>query len=135
MTRSTVPGLQPGPEMAEEAAAFLRTLASPARLLLMCRIARGEVSVGELQAELGMRQPGLSQQLAELRAAGLVATRRQSRSILYSLADPRAEPLLETLCAVMSGDVPASRPQARPVRKGDAARFARVSLPVKGDRS
>jgi len=55
----------------EEASAFLKKLSNPDRLLVCCALADGERSVRELEDLLGIRQPGLSQQLAELREAGL----------------------------------------------------------------
>jgi|GEM_PF-180925 len=82
---------------APEAAELLRQLANANRLLILCHIAQQERSVGQLEQELGLRQPGLSQQLAELRQSGLVKTRRESRSIYYSLADERAEAVLAML--------------------------------------
>lgn len=89
---------------APEAAAFLRWLANPNRLLLLCHISQGERSVAQLMDELGLKQPALSQQLAELRRSGFVQTRRRSRSILYSLKDQRARVVMEALYAVFCGD-------------------------------
>ena len=74
---------------APQAAEFLRRLANGNRLMILCSLVEHERSVGDLEQTLDLRQPGLSQQLAELRQAGLVTTRRQSRSIYYSLADER----------------------------------------------
>lgn len=115
---------------ANDAAELLRLLASPTRLLLLCHIARGECSVSELERDLGLRQPGLSQQLAELRQNHLVKTRRESRSIYYSIADPRVQVMLDALHEALCGD-----PQLRedsvqesdgPARHGESARFAQV---------
>lgn len=72
-------------EKAAEAAAFLKTLANENRLMVLCFLAQGEKSVTELELLLGIRQPNLSQQLARLRAEGLVKTRRDAKSIYYSL--------------------------------------------------
>lgn len=72
-------------EKAEEATAFLKTLANENRLMVLCHLAQGEKSVTELEALLGIRQPNLSQQLARLRAEGLVKTRRDAKSVYYSL--------------------------------------------------
>ena len=77
-------------EKAEAATAFLRALANENRLMILCHLAQGERSVTELERLLGIRQPNLSQQLARLRADGLVATRRDAKSIYYSLASPEA---------------------------------------------
>ncbi|WP_395069143.1 ArsR/SmtB family transcription factor [Paraburkholderia silvatlantica] len=121
-------------EHAAEAAEIMRVLGNANRLQLLCQIAQGERSVGELEEQLDIRQPALSQQLAELRKAGLVQTRRESRSILYSLGDGRARLLLEMLLVTFGVKTAAapdagreagpSRPAARQV--GDAARFARL---------
>lgn len=91
-------------EKAPEAADLLRQLANPSRLLILCHITREERAVGEMERDLGLKQPGLSQQLAELRQAGLVKTRRESRSIYYSIADERVQGIMGMLhdifCAV-----------------------------------
>jgi ArsR family transcriptional regulator len=60
---------------------FLKTLAHPHRLLILCHLAEGERSVGELERLLKLRQPTLSQQLARLREDGLVETRRTGKMI------------------------------------------------------
>ncbi|WP_421567467.1 metalloregulator ArsR/SmtB family transcription factor [Stenotrophomonas sp. PD6] len=75
-------------------AELLRFVATPQRLLLLCQLSQGESTVGALEAATGIRQPALSQQLAELRQRHLVATRRESRSIFYRIDDARIEALL-----------------------------------------
>ncbi|MCG5540508.1 MULTISPECIES: ArsR/SmtB family transcription factor [unclassified Halorhodospira] len=82
---------------AAEAATFLKALANERRLMILCHLVAGERSVGELEQLLKMRQPALSQQLARLREEGIVATRRESRTIYYRLASPETEALLERL--------------------------------------
>lgn len=77
--------------------ALLRVLANEDRLLLLCQISQGEVSVGELEARLDIRQPTLSQQLGVLRAEGLVRTRRDGKRILYTVTDAKVLALLGTL--------------------------------------
>lgn len=62
-----------------------------------------EAAVAELEEELGIRQPTLSQQLAELRDAGLIDGRREGKSIIYRVADDRAERLVDTLRDIFSG--------------------------------
>ena len=73
---------------AAQAVAALKLLANEDRLLLLCQLSQGELCVSELEAQLGIRQPTLSQQLGVLRAEGVVNTRRQGKSIYYSVADP-----------------------------------------------
>ena len=82
---------------ASNAAAVLRSLSHPDRLMLLCQLSQGERSVGELEELLGIGQPNLSQQLGVLRAEGLVETRREGKRIFYSVKDPKALQLLGTL--------------------------------------
>lgn len=79
---------------ADEAVAALKMLANPERLLLLCQLSQGEFSVSELEEQLDIHQPTLSQQLGVLRNQGVVATRREGKNIFYSVADPA---LLEIL--------------------------------------
>ena len=72
---------------AQGATALLRALANEDRLLILCQLTQGEMSVGELEAQLDIRQPTLSQQLAVLRAEALVTTRRDGKRIYYAVAD------------------------------------------------
>lgn len=119
---------------AGDAAELMRLLGNANRLQLLCQIAQGERSVGQLEEQLDIKQPALSQQLAELRKAGLVKTRRESRSILYSLGEGRVRPLLDMLLVafdvrtmpVIESREPASKPENGHLLVGDAARFARV---------
>ncbi|MBO0346217.1 helix-turn-helix transcriptional regulator [Roseibium sp. CAU 1637] len=80
-----------------DASAFLKKLANPDRLLVCCALVEGERSVRELEDLLKIRQPGLSQQLAELRKAGLVKGRKDGKQVFYSLADARVETFILTL--------------------------------------
>lgn len=82
---------------AERATALLRTLAHEDRLLLLCLLSQQELCVGELEAQLDLHQPMLSQQLGVLRRQELVSTRRDGKRIYYRIADPRALALLQTL--------------------------------------
>ncbi|AKM29770.1 transcriptional regulator [Pandoraea faecigallinarum] len=72
---------------AHDATALLRALANEDRLLILCQLTQGELSVGELEAQLDIRQPTLSQQLAVLRSEALVTTRRDGKRIYYAVAD------------------------------------------------
>ena len=75
---------------AKRASDFLKALAHESRLLILCILAEGEKSVGELEDMLNLRQPTVSQQLARLRADGLVSTRRDGKAIYYKLASAEA---------------------------------------------
>jgi DNA-binding transcriptional ArsR family regulator len=74
---------------ATEAADFLKKLAHPSRLMVVCALVDGERSVRDLEDTLGIRQPGLSQQIAELREAGFITGRKESKNMFYRLADDR----------------------------------------------
>ena len=82
---------------AAEAEAFLRSLASRHRLMILCSLIEGEVSAGELGRRLGLTQSNLSRHLAMLREEGLVATRRERTTIHYRIASERVRPILEEL--------------------------------------
>ena len=82
---------------ASPAVAALKLQANEDRLLLLCQLAQGELCVGELETQLAIRQPTLSQQLAVLRSEGVVATRRQGKNIYYRVADPALLDILALL--------------------------------------
>ncbi len=74
-------------ENAASAAAYLKTLAHEGRLMILCHLGDGEKSVGQLEDLLQIRQAAVSQMLARLREENLVSTRRDGKTIYYSLAD------------------------------------------------
>ncbi|MCP8894707.1 metalloregulator ArsR/SmtB family transcription factor [Shinella daejeonensis] len=80
-----------------DASAFLKKLSNPDRLLVACALVESEQSVRALEDGLGIRQPGLSQQLAELRGAGLIVGRKEGKQVFYRLADPRVETFVHTM--------------------------------------
>lgn len=76
-------------QRANDAAERLKIYAQPQRLMILSYLLAGEHTVGEIEAATAIGQPALSQQLAELRRASLVETRRAAKSIYYRLADDR----------------------------------------------
>lgn len=84
-------------ESAGRAAALLRLLGNEKRLMILCQLADGELSVGAIQARIGLSQSALSQHLALLREQGVVATRRESQTIHYRIADQAALRVIQTL--------------------------------------
>jgi DNA-binding transcriptional ArsR family regulator len=82
---------------AGQAVGALKLLANEERLLLLCQLSQGERCVSELEEQLGIRQPTLSQQLGVLRTEGVVSTRRQGKNIYYSVADERLLDILAVL--------------------------------------
>jgi DNA-binding transcriptional ArsR family regulator len=71
---------------AKLAAAFLKGLASPQRLLILCLLAEGEKDVASLIGATGIAQTSMSQHLAKLKKEGVVTFRRQHRQLYYSIA-------------------------------------------------
>lgn len=84
-------------DSAARAATLLRLLGNERRLMILCQLADGELSVGDIQPRVGLSQSALSQHLALLRQEGIVATRRSGQTIFYRLADPAAARIIETL--------------------------------------
>jgi len=84
-------------EHATEAAAFLKALANDQRLLVLCSLLDGPLSVGEINERVPLSQSALSQHLGVLRDAGLVATTRQSQTIYYTMAPGPALQVMEIL--------------------------------------
>ena len=82
---------------AGRAAGLLKALANPDRLMLLCQLSQGEMTVSELEAALGILQPTLSQQLAVLRDEALVETRREGKYIYYSVSSEAALAVLQVL--------------------------------------
>ncbi|MDE3122303.1 MAG: winged helix-turn-helix transcriptional regulator [Paracoccaceae bacterium] len=105
-------------EAAGAAEDLLKALANRHRLMILCQIADGERSVGELAEFLGLRDSTVSQHLALLRKDGLVVTRRDGQTIWYSIDSPSARRLVETIyqifCAPGSLCEPVRSSSSRP---------------------
>ncbi|MCF6302035.1 MAG: metalloregulator ArsR/SmtB family transcription factor [Devosiaceae bacterium] len=84
-------------ENANKTTDFLKSLAHPARLMILCRLAEGHATVGQLEEMLDLNQSSVSKQLSRLRAENFVKTERKGRSIYYSLADDRVRLIVGTL--------------------------------------
>ena len=85
---------------ASEAAGLLKQLGNENRLLILCTLIDGELSVGELNEIIPLSQSALSQHLASLRDAGLVETRRESQTIFYSLCGTEAIQVISVLQSI-----------------------------------
>ena len=117
-----------------QAADLMRRLSNPNRLMIACALVEGEQSVSELETKLGIKQPILSQQLADLREAGVVQARRSSKSVFYSVADAKAGHLIAALHRIFCDDpYPDATPFKIPVgvkAAAQAAVFAQVRRPL-----
>jgi len=80
----------------EVKAEFFRTLGHPARVRVLELLRGGEMTVGDLQAELGIDSSGASQHLAALRRQGILEARKEGTSVYYRVRDPRVFQLLES---------------------------------------
>ncbi|MDJ0929655.1 metalloregulator ArsR/SmtB family transcription factor [Breoghania sp.] len=90
-------------DKAKQASDYLKALAHENRLLILCILSEGEKSVTELESMLSLRQPAVSQQLARLRAENLVSTRRDGKTIYYSLGDENVRRILSTIYDMFCG--------------------------------
>ena len=81
-------------DKASKAARLLRSMGNEHRLMILCRLGAGEMTVGELQVHIGLSQSAL------LRDEGLVTNRREGQSIHYRIADPAAIKVIMTLAAI-----------------------------------
>jgi ArsR family transcriptional regulator len=84
-------------------AEFFKTLGHPARIRVLELLSRREHAVAEMLPEVGIEAANLSQQLAVLRRAGLVATRKEGSNVHYSLTSPRVAELLAVARAILTG--------------------------------
>ena len=82
---------------AREASEFLKALSHEVRLLILCFLIEGEKSVSEIEKMLELRQPAVSQQLARLRADGLVEARRNGKNVYYSVARAEVRDVIQSL--------------------------------------
>jgi ArsR family transcriptional regulator, virulence genes transcriptional regulator len=73
----------------DRSAAIAKALADAKRLCVLERLAEGERSVSDLSRDVGCQVPNMSQHLSVLRAAGIVASRREGSTVFYRLADPK----------------------------------------------
>ncbi len=94
---------------AHDAALLLKSMANESRLLVLCALAQGELSVGELNEMVPLSQSALSQHLSVLREAGVVTTRRESQNIFYRLADGGAAEVMGALHGVFCAPQPVVR--------------------------
>lgn len=84
---------------------LLKAMANPSRLMILCQLAEGEKSVGQMESVVGLSQSGLSQHLAVLRRKRIVSTRREAQSIYYSLASKEVEEIMASLYRIFCAKV------------------------------
>ncbi len=84
-------------ENAKEVSNLLKTMAHPDRLMVLCQLIDGEMSVAELQQNSTLSQSAFSQHLKVLKSHGLICDRKSSQQVFYSLADSNIAHLIGTL--------------------------------------
>lgn len=84
-------------------AEFFKTLGHPVRIRVLELLSVREHAVSELLSEIGIEPANLSQQLAVLRRAGLVTTRREGSAVHYSVTSPQVPELLAVARAILTG--------------------------------
>ena len=118
--------------LAHSTAGRLKIYAQPQRLMILSRLIDGEHTVSEIDEATGIGQPALSQQLAALRRAEIVRTRRVSKLVYYRLADETVVACVRSVQAMFGGTVnpagavPAAPVGVAPVRPGQPSKGAAV---------
>lgn len=105
-------------------AEFFKTLGHPVRIRVLELLSEREHAVAEMLPQVGIEPAHLSQQLAVLRRANLVVTRKEGSTVYYSLTSPEVAQLLSVARAILSkvlaeqaellADLRASTPQGKP---------------------
>lgn len=88
-TTKQAPVAGPAQPIHQVKAEFFRTLGHPARVRVLELLKDGEMTVGQLQAALGIDSSGASQHLAAMRRQGILEARKEGTSVHYSVRDPR----------------------------------------------
>jgi DNA-binding transcriptional ArsR family regulator len=114
--------------MSEPPIDALKAVAHPVRFRILAALADGEHNVGEIEEKSGVAQPTLSQQLAILRKAGLVETRREAKSVYYSTLRDTLGECMQALRGLLpeEGERLAGKPRSRRRDLTGAAVFARL---------
>ncbi len=100
MAAPGIAGLDDVQQHAQSAAALLKALANENRLMILCTLMGGEMSVGELNEQVPLSQSALSQHLASLREAGLVSTRKEAQTVYYRLQGDEATKVIAVLQSI-----------------------------------
>ncbi len=115
--------------MSEAVIEGLKALGHPLRFRILQALAEGERNVGDIETASGIGQPALSQQLAFLRKAELVTTRREAKSVFYAIDDERLGEIRQAVDALRPaakpGDLDAQKLQ---MQRTGAAVFARLNI-------
>jgi len=109
--------LSPISELQVFKAEFFKALAHPLRIRMLEILLGGEKSVQELQSELGVHQPIVSQQLAVLRAKNIVSARKQGTTVRNAVRDPLLADLLDVARRIFNNQLIGSQSMLRALRR------------------
>ena len=98
-------------------AEFFRALAHPTRIRILEILSVSDRSVQELQEELQIDQPLVSQQLAVLRGKNIVVTRKLGTTIKYAVRDPLVGDLLKTARLIFENQLTGTQTMLRELRR------------------
>jgi ArsR family transcriptional regulator len=117
-SKRVAPGAEPvGGELQRFKAQFFRALAHPTRIRILEALVRRERTVQELQEQLTLDQPVVSQQLAVLRHQGIVSARKEGSSVRYALRDPLVGSLLDVARQIFNNRLGHSQGLLRELRR------------------
>jgi len=111
-------------------AEFFKTLGHPARVRVLEVLREGEQSVGQLVPAVGIEASHLSQQLAVLRRADLVQTRKEGASVIYSVGDPAVFELLDVAKRILTSSLLQSRELLAELENDAGARTGLTKEPL-----
>lgn len=98
-------------------AEFFRALAHPVRIRILEALVRGELSVGEIQQQLGLEQSLVSQQLSILRAKSIVTARKNGTTVRYTVRDPLLAELLDVARQIFNNHLVGTRTLLRELQR------------------
>ena len=107
---------------------FFKALAHPIRIRILEILVNGEVRVQDLQKTLALDQPIVSQQLARLRASGIVVSRKEGTTTVYGVADPEMADLLGVAKRILNRRLVSVRSLLRELASETAATGRRVRV-------
>src|SRR5512145_1665966 len=92
-------------EIFERQAQICKAFAHPGRLRILDLLGKGERGVSDLQSELGVSKTNISQQIAVLKSAGVLVTRRNGKQIYCSLAIPEVKQACQLIREVLRAQI------------------------------
>lgn len=96
--------MQESDDVFSAAAELFSVLSTPVRLRLISALCQQEKNVSQLLAEIDATQPNLSQHLATLYRAGILARRREGTQIFYRIQSERAASLCRAVCTQIASE-------------------------------